>query len=692
MKRICYGEYRKLAWAERPKLLTQEELQTRAYKMQKLDRERVAQEKDVASQWYKKKLEAVDAKSVKGRSALLDLAPEFDLVNDTCIDLMHIVQGVIGSHIIPLIKGKRTVGYEEGGEDTRKLKKQVKELRRSLEARHDAASAKQLKRLEQDLQARKNAHAELKRTGGWNTSQQMLKNIESRAYTCIQAPVGIAPHSKAPFTRSGEMTAYHWLNFTKVHGKLLFAHIYGNRNKEDERRSERQEEAEQLEAEWNRRRAAPAAAAPAAASNDAYFPPLANRRLFALCSLFDLLNLCLRSHATKEVKQQTATAVRTLALHFESLFPPTECAIVMHLLFFHLPATIRRWGPARGYWCFPFERSVRARRANVNIQRRLTEFFLLLPLCLSFIGTLAKSIKSSKHPEANLANRYVLTFATRSHRTLLQNAAQPEEDESADGVNADRSVLHPLVPLNAIHSLMDDQRVFWPERTKYNSRKNQQFKTIGKHARKRVLEPILGVDVCNEYQGKNSEYSLLDYTQPVQVGRWKYGLKVKEDGRQVGKTRASWFRMRGCDVPHLRSEYERKLAQQDHDPFEESPVGGDRWIYGRIIKFAELHVPNWRAEPFQLAEVMLYEEAHTELYTKYPIIDLSQPLECFDGDKWKIIKYVQVQHLRGQIAVAPLQDASRFILQRPIGPSVNPTEIDCKISRELLFVVMPLEV
>lgn len=142
------------------------------------------------------------------------------------------------------------------------------------------------------------------------------KLLEVNCYDQIQAPGKVAPATKKPFSTSGYMTADNWLVFTRVYGKYLF--------------------------------------------KQHFHQPDQQRQLIALCHLIDLLALCSRRQQTTESKGEIARLVKVVAMHFENDFPPTEHAMVVHNLLFHIPDTINRWGPAIGYWCFPYERSVHA--------------------------------------------------------------------------------------------------------------------------------------------------------------------------------------------------------------------------------------------------------------------------------------------------------------------------------------------
>jgi hypothetical protein len=144
----------------------------------------------------------------------------------------------------------------------------------------------------------------------WRIPSGLAERIERACYHAIQAPMGIAPRTKRPLTATSEMTAHHWLNFAKTgYGKYLLSQHF----KQD--------------------------------------------TLFAACALLDFTQACLSSTITAEVLDWIHELQATVAEDLQDgKFPVTEHSIVLHLMLFHIPDTIRFWGPVRHYWCFPFER------------------------------------------------------------------------------------------------------------------------------------------------------------------------------------------------------------------------------------------------------------------------------------------------------------------------------------------------
>lgn len=322
-------------------------------------------------------------RSVKGQSELCRL-PYFDIVEHTKLDMMHIVSGIIGAHVVKMVKGQRIQklaaarakqaakkkpppaaaaaaaaaddndAYFDSDDEECKSPPRGRqpahvEEASTIVAEHEEDSDSQADESDDDFesvdeaapavadpaavsQAAREAQAEQVQrfTDMYHIQAKCLQALEDKAYAKIQSPGGVAPAAKHPFTKTGEMTAHHWVNFSRCYGKYLFQQEY-----------ERDEKKYYSAAEQS-------PAAPARA------PRLG---LTTLCHLLDFIALCLTSDVTVAVKQRLKDQLPLVAEHVDQYLPPNEHAIVLHLLLFHMPDTIRRWGPVRSYWCFPFERS-----------------------------------------------------------------------------------------------------------------------------------------------------------------------------------------------------------------------------------------------------------------------------------------------------------------------------------------------
>jgi hypothetical protein len=282
-------------------------------------------------------LAKLSSRNVSGMSQLNRL-PYFDMVLDSLTDAMHIVSGWLSRNIMARTDGSRFTRFLHGVSDKRIDHPGAAPPPRSNRVHGQKRTAQMLKgdalidKYEADLRAYRHREDQLillpyaQRFGKAKSDTDIA--AADAAYRKIQAPPNIAPASKRPFGLSGQMTAHHWVNFAKVYGKFLMFVVYDTNDSNQ--------------------------------SNSAFFQPeeRPNRALDAVCKELDILAAILDSNATAESKVRMNALIRQFAKDFNDHLPETEKTINMHNLLFHIPHTIERWGPARGYWCFPFERSV----------------------------------------------------------------------------------------------------------------------------------------------------------------------------------------------------------------------------------------------------------------------------------------------------------------------------------------------
>jgi hypothetical protein len=256
-------------------------------------------------------------------------------------------------------------------------------------------------------------------------------------------------------------------------------------------------------------------------------------------------------------------------------------------------------------------------------------------------------VKSRKNPEKNVSNRHLRGVATRGSSFV---ALDPDDFNDV----VDQADVHPLVHNDARNSMVDSNRIVWPlQLTKSNSIASGIKKDIEpRRYRELVLLPILGAAACAPYHGIAAlEYTMRSIMIKVQKGLWKLGLKEREDiirgdeneserlNRQVGKTRSSWFKIHSSNVPH----YQRAADDVNNEH-----------LYGRIHCFAQLTVPAWRPEPFQLAKVRLYEVSGVQAESNLQIIRTDKAVGYVYNARPLTIKYVQVRDIVGLIAVGPV--------------------------------------
>ena len=111
---------------------------------------------------------------------------------------------------------------------------------------------------------------------------------------------------------TSEMNSHHWLNFTKLYGPYLIENMYTGQSHAG---------VEAIE-------------------------------------LLAILRLTLSSAFKPGMIEDLKQKVLEFAKYFHVTWPETEKCLVLHMLIFHMPATVEYWGPAVSYWNFVEERSV----------------------------------------------------------------------------------------------------------------------------------------------------------------------------------------------------------------------------------------------------------------------------------------------------------------------------------------------
>ena len=333
---MCYGGFKDLSDGRVPQARTHESVATDALRAAEFLRDG-------------RKVDTAVTRGVLGPSAWLRL-PYFDIVQHTLLDMMHLCSGVVGRHLVPLVQGKRLRDTMQAGDraeasaaavasrkkaaadvaaaarvareahaDRNKIIKKARQSRGAAAAapvtpdRSDEEREPAQEEGEPE-EEHKESLSELQKK--WQMSEKMMLRIEEACYQHIRAPQGVAPLTKRPLTQTSEMQAHQWINFVKVYGKyLLSQHFKGD-------------------------------------------------VMDVISNLLDFIKLTLSSTVDQFTMDEIGRLRHELAQVLESEFPSTEWSMVLHLLFFHIPDTIHLWGPTRGYWCFPFERSAHGQRAG----------------------------------------------------------------------------------------------------------------------------------------------------------------------------------------------------------------------------------------------------------------------------------------------------------------------------------------
>ena len=340
-RRVCYGGYTDALAGQLPTLRTHASVAQDAARAQEF----IADGRPV---------DTSVTRGVQGASVWLQL-PYFDIVRHSLLDMMHLCSGVVGRHLVPLVQGKRLRDTMQAGERasataaaTAAKKNAAKETREQAQAANyiRAENNKRRKQANQSRAAAASATPPPSRARGrprqadeekkqeykddeehkeepvenlsalqkqWQMSEKMMLRIEESCYQHIRAPQGVAPLTKRPLTQTSEMQAHQWINFVKVYGKyLLSQHFQG-------------------------------------------------AIMTFIAHLLDFIKLTLSSTVDNQTMHEIGRLRDELFAKVQIVFPSTEWSMVLHLLLFHIPDTILLWGPTRGYWCFPFERSVRTK-------------------------------------------------------------------------------------------------------------------------------------------------------------------------------------------------------------------------------------------------------------------------------------------------------------------------------------------
>jgi hypothetical protein len=137
--------------------------------------------------------------------------------------------------------------------------------------------------------------------------EEQRKLLEAKCVQLIQGPSGVV--NGQPLSLIGQNNTYHWLNFVRLHGKYLLSQYF------------------------------------------------TGSVLKLLCEIIDLVKMLLTTTLTEALHLRIEICVRRISKNI-SILPNTERPIVFHNLISHMPMIIKKWGPPRSYWCFPFERYV----------------------------------------------------------------------------------------------------------------------------------------------------------------------------------------------------------------------------------------------------------------------------------------------------------------------------------------------
>ena len=615
---------------------------------------------------------------MNGRSALLQL-PYFDIIEHSMLDMMHVTSGVLGRHLVPLLRGERLTNAEgaEAQAQERKEEKEMKEHKKRVAAMNKAA-AKQRADVKLALSARGSAlrdraaaaahkrvqkalrridvngdaadmeelakvdapvtdsitvelrgaaeqycniqrcrfdpapeqlgeHSSIRQfREAWFVPPAMQLLIEQHCYAKIAAPRGVAPPTKRPLSNSSEMQAHQWVNFARVYGKYLMVHCFPSSDRGGDDSSQ----------------------------------------LDAACCLLNVVQLCLTSCIEPGFHTTLQKWVTKTAACFQRALPPTEKAVMLHLLLFHMPRTIAYWGPTRGYWNFAYERN---------------------------LGVLGRYIKRKNTPELTMIKRYqfrkMFPLSIRqiraSHRLVTKKVTDSASD--SDSVT-EKSLFHPLVPLGAVNSANNkvEKQVFWEKFTKGSTRALfPEDDTRGaSHRLQAYVRPMLGDLICDEFKNKGSAFTARGQWSALKIGNMLLTTSRRQEDVAKGYAEVgacnSFFTIACGRVPHY---------VQDHA--EEAGYDPAALLLGKMHLFCKLHMTQWDIH-YELGKCTLWETT-TDLMSDLLVTDLSLPL------KYKLYRESKNGHSRhtrsDEVRYIPLKYIQSLAA---IGPDVRGLDIRTK--------------
>lgn len=467
----------------------------------------------------------------------------------------------------------------------------------------------------------------------WHINEPTLLLVEKHCYQNIAGPSKIAPRGKRPLSVPSEMTAHHWLNFTKVYGEYLIVNMY--------------------------------------AAHD----PMNVVAPVAAIRTLRIVKLATKSFHTEASSTRLKELIRVHAESWNRLWPEHEKSQVHHMLMFHIPATIDFWGPARYYWCFPFERSVLTFSLINTDSVRILIFALRVIIVSRNIQKLSRSVKSRQKPALNLINTnrtYSCLKRTFRHAKDFDEVDEAEEDESKD----DHTIVHPLVsliPPHAVNSTTNRvvQSVRFPTMTKNNSKFIHN--TVAKsNLSGRFFTPILGPRIVKHNHGNSNSFEMRGTYSTIYIGPWKFQTMEEKHSFTPGTSHA-YFCMRARWIAQEYGAYYSKLEDQ---VLKDLGYDQDELVYGRFHRFVKMSLHNWTApggldwseegeagQVYMLGECTLWRPIRRQPHSALAIFDWDDPIICLDenGDQRlnpnrtpMKVSWIPLKHVETIVAIAPV--------------------------------------
>jgi hypothetical protein len=412
-----------------------------------------------------------------------------------------------------------------------------------------------------------------------------------------------------------------------------------------------------------------------------------------LCPLLDLVKLAVTSFISGDgYFDRLHGLVKEVASTLETYFPAGELSIVIHLLLFHIPAQLARWGPAYGHWCFPFERSVDISLSPIQPHSASLSLIVFSVLHDRFIGKLARYVSRRREPEIQIVMRYCEDVSLND----AQLSSSPDDLITEEHLEPDDVADEDwLSSLDVFHQPEGKpQQIGWPEFTR--------FKMTTEFKRRLVdceldLYPMLGAAVLQRLKsfGPHVRASLCRHTAAVQIGRTQYSCHEREaTSRKLATSIGSYFAIRARHVPVYVREMFRPTDPLCSHPIDvrlPAPAMKKNWkstnfLYGQFDSFLQLEIEEWPVpdDIFLLGRVRLYEAVGTDSVSGAPVIDLAHPIQFLhpravgDDPKSEDISYVELKYVHHQIILGRCTEEQRARATTAEANNTHGTREECR--------------
>jgi hypothetical protein len=254
-----------------------------------------------------------------------------------------------------------------------------------------------------------------------------------------------------------------------------------------------------------------------------------------------------------------------------------------------------------------------------------------------FYGHLSRRIKSPVQPEQSLLNAHLAYQSSSLLDDTSDISANNEGDKmfaQVDGITVKR-IEWPTIDT-------DKRNPIWLDVS--DGRNNNCLQK---------LQSVLGKSECSLQLGthRQHKFSAHSFHQAVNFGKFRLTTSQWEDS-QVKKIKSvsSWIAIRA------------KYITVEHNQQNENTM-----IYGQIIQYIDLTIPDWSTTHYELAQVILYEpcnftESQPELGVSIslhtPVINMKEILANQT--------YVQIKHIAYQIVLMPCVVLEKGVNKRKV--------------------------